>query len=356
MRRAITLAEKAKGYTHPNPSVGAVVVKKGTIIAEGATQRCGGPHAEAVALAKAGSRARGSVLYVTLEPCCHYGRTPPCTDSIIASGVRKVFVACVDPNPLVNGKGIRALQRHGIEVTTGMLHDEARRINEDFFWAIRRHTPWITVKLALTLDGRIADSRGRSRWITNTKARLFVHQLRRKHAAIAVGKGTLLADNPRLTVRNGDQGAAPARIVFASNPSVGQNTCFRKTAKTCRSIVVCPGGMKKQKELADDGTLIWHTGAREIRPHLRAFAAMAYDEGLISIMVEGGQKLASSLLEAGMVNRLYLFYGNRLLGGGIHGILFRQPLSLKGAIALHQPELIDFQGSFAVTGTLNRKE
>ena len=185
MARAIEIAWNAKGKTFPNPAVGAVVVSENTTVGMSATQPCGGPHAERVALARAGGRARGATLYVTLEPCCHQGKTPPCTDAVIAAGIRRVVAAVVDPNPLVNKKGLARLRSAGIQVATGLLREEAALVNEDFFWAITKHQAWITLKLACTLDGRIADEQGESKWITGTQARRFAHELRRRHAAIA---------------------------------------------------------------------------------------------------------------------------------------------------------------------------
>jgi diaminohydroxyphosphoribosylaminopyrimidine deaminase/5-amino-6-(5-phosphoribosylamino)uracil reductase len=171
MSRALELSWLVKGKTFPNPAVGAVIVSHSKIIGEGATQECGGPHAERVALEKAGAGAKGATLYVTLEPCCHVGRTPPCTDAIIAAGIKRVVAAIGDPNPRVNGKGRRQLKAAGIAVETGLLKNEAEAVNEDFFWAITKRRAWITLKLACTLDGRIADERGDSRWITNAAAR-----------------------------------------------------------------------------------------------------------------------------------------------------------------------------------------
>jgi diaminohydroxyphosphoribosylaminopyrimidine deaminase/5-amino-6-(5-phosphoribosylamino)uracil reductase len=352
MRRALDLSRAAKGQTFPNPAVGAVIVKRGKIIAEGATRAYGGLHAEAVAIACAGKSAAGASMYVTLEPCCHTGNTPPCARKIIESGIVKVFVSCKDPNPLVSGKGLNMLRRSGIEVEYGLLEDEAGRINEDFFWSIVNRKPWITLKLAMTLDGRIADYAGNSRWITGKAARVFVHDLRRKHAAIAVGGNTLAADNPRLNVRH-LPGVSPVRIVFSSNPDSLKSSYFRTHCAGHRSIVVCRKGRAGTKETLRDGFEIWYTG-RSLKNALYVFGQMAYQENLTSILVEGGAGLASSLLESGMVNRLYLFYGTKLLGSGLAGVSFKQNLALGNAVELKRPELIDFGNDFAITGVLNR--
>ncbi len=351
---ALALARTAKGRTFPNPAVGAVLVKGTKVIASGATQPCGGAHAEVQALRRAGGMARGAVMYVTLEPCCHYGRTPPCTDAIISSGVRRVILACTDPNPLVSGRGIRKLRNSGIPVATGLMRDEASRINEDYFWSIRRRRAWITLKLALTLDGKIADASRNSRWITNRRARTFVHELRRMHAAIAVGRGTLAADNPKLTVRH-VAGISPARFVFSSTPRAGADSHFRRAAKKGRSILVCPGKTEGLKTVGPDGVEVWYTGRARAPLNLHVFARMAYDEGLTSVLVEGGARLASSLVEAGMVNRLYLFYGNRLLGSGLDGVMLDKKIPLSKALRLENPSLHSFGDSWVVTGILRRK-
>ncbi|MBD3393510.1 MAG: bifunctional diaminohydroxyphosphoribosylaminopyrimidine deaminase/5-amino-6-(5-phosphoribosylamino)uracil reductase RibD [Chitinivibrionales bacterium] len=354
MDRALALARRAKGRTRPNPAVGAVITRGNAVVGQGSTQRCGGPHAEVMALRQAGRKAQGATMYVTLEPCCHHGRTPPCTDRIVSSGIRRVVVAISDPNPLVAGKGVRQLRKAGIDVARGLRGVEARAINEDYFWAITERRPWVCVKLAVTLDGRIADHTGKSKWITNAAARSFVQHLRGTHAAVAVGAATLRADNPRLTVRCAGT-LSPARVVFARSPRAGRRSRFRRTAGTYRSILVCPGARAGMKSVCADGVEVWRTG-RAARPeNLRVFEQMAFDEGMTSILVEGGRELASSFLEAGMVNRLYLFYGNRLLGGGLEAIRFHTALPLARGQVVTDMRLFEFDGSFAVTGTLKRR-
>ncbi len=200
MRRALDLARKAEGQTSPNPMVGAVIVKSRKVIAEGYHKKAGLPHAEMVALRKAGSKAKGATLYVSLEPCCHHGKTPPCTEAIIAAGIKTVVVGVRDPNPLVSGKGIRYLKKNGIEVVVGFLKRDCGQLNESFVKYIRTKRPWVILKSALSLDGKIATRTGESQWITGSKAREYSHQLRNKVDAILVGAGTVCADDPRLTV------------------------------------------------------------------------------------------------------------------------------------------------------------
>ncbi|MDW8097261.1 MAG: bifunctional diaminohydroxyphosphoribosylaminopyrimidine deaminase/5-amino-6-(5-phosphoribosylamino)uracil reductase RibD, partial [Aquificaceae bacterium] len=201
MRRALELALQRKGLTHPNPTVGCVVVKDGRIVGEGYHERAGMPHAEVVALQRAGEKARGATLYVTLEPCTHFGRTPPCTDAILKAGVKRVFVATLDPNPLVSGAGVERLRRAGLEVSVGLLQEEARRINEDFFTYISLKRPYITLKWAQSVDGTLATHAGHSKWISSEESRAFAHRLRAEATAVLVGINTALRDDPELTVR-----------------------------------------------------------------------------------------------------------------------------------------------------------
>jgi diaminohydroxyphosphoribosylaminopyrimidine deaminase/5-amino-6-(5-phosphoribosylamino)uracil reductase len=349
MAAALRLAQAVKGTTFPNPAVGALVVVGTTIVGKGATSPCGGPHAEKIALAQAGGRAKNASLYVTLEPCGHFGRTPPCTDALVASGIRSVYISTIDPNPLVNGRGIRHLKKHGIKVHSGLLSEEARRLNEDFFWSITRKTPWVTLKLALTLDGRIADREGRSQWITSPQSRTYVHDLRRRHAAIIVGRATLLKDDPKLTVRHGRK-AHPARIVFSSSQHLPATSYFIRHARDARSIVVIPGGKKAGVKKCSNGLEIWHTGAADGKIDLASFLHLAYTEGLTSLLVEGGSTVASSFMEYHCVNRLCLFYGNKLLGNGREGFIFAKGLSLSRAIELRDRTVHLFGSDVMISG------
>jgi diaminohydroxyphosphoribosylaminopyrimidine deaminase/5-amino-6-(5-phosphoribosylamino)uracil reductase len=254
----------------------------------------------------------------------------------------------------VNGKGIKALRRHGIGVQSGLLKKESQRLNEDFLWSIVSKQPWITLKLAMTLDGKIADFSGHSKWITNMESRTFVHELRRKHAAIAVGANTLYQDNPHLTVRH-VPGVSPVRFVFSSNPYSFRSTHFVNGSKKIRSIIVTSGGKSGEKKINPEGPEIWYTGKARNPSNLALFCDMAYKDGLTSILVEGGAGLASSFIEAGMVNRLYLFYGNKILGSGLSGIAFRKKNALNSAVILENPEMLDFKQTFALTGNLTRR-
>jgi diaminohydroxyphosphoribosylaminopyrimidine deaminase/5-amino-6-(5-phosphoribosylamino)uracil reductase len=354
MSIALALAEGAKGSTYPNPSVGAVIVKNNKIIGTGATSECGGPHAEINALKNAGAGCRGATMYVTLEPCCHVGRTGPCTDEIIRAGIKRVFVSTVDPNPLVKGRGILQLRENGIPVATGLRGKDAARINEDFFFRITRKRPWISVKLAMTLDGRIADSQGDSKWITSPASRKFDHELRARHAGIAVGRMTLEKDNPKLTVRY-TQGANPVRFVFSSTDRVPSGCYFvryarKRSESASRSILVVRGGRRQSKRQRGDGVEVWHTGEKDNAGNLHAFCGMAYEDGIFSLLVEGGSRLASGFVENGLANRLYFWYGNKIFGNGVAGIEFEKGLPVRRCISLDEIELRRFGPDAMITG------
>jgi len=343
------MARKSKGQTHPNPAVGAVVVKNGMVISKGRTAPAGGPHAEVCALKKAGSRARGATLYVTLEPCCHFGKTPPCTDAIIASGITVVYVACRDPFEKVRGKGIRILRKNGLTVHVGLLRDQAKRINEDFFWAVQKQRSWVTLKLALTLDGKIADSKKKSKWITSAPARKTVHLLRRYSSAIAVGKGTLVLDNPELTVRH-VSGPSPARVVFTSNLNIPHTSKFTSMASEVRSIIVYAGGCKNKKYVIHNQIEVWETGARSYKSCIERFLTMAYKDGLIHVFVEGGSVVASTFLQNNLVNKLYLFYGNKIIGNGLDALSFSTKSNINNCLSLRKMECTTLGDNIIVSG------
>ena len=350
MSQAIALAWSVKGKTFPNPAVGAMVVRKLNIVGRGTTQAWGGLHAERVALSQAGALARGATLYVTLEPCCHYGRTPPCVDAIIETGIRRVVVAVGDRNPLVNGRGLARLRAAGIRVDSFLQREEAEAVNEDFFWAITRRRAWITLKLACTLDGRIADEKGASKWITEIQARVFARELRRRHAAIAVGRTTLDHDDPRLTVRMG-RGFAPARCIFTSNKNIPVTAWFSRHAGAARSIVVVRDRTARRIELNGDTRLeYWYTGRSRKSAHLETFTEMAFENNLPSVFVEGGQQLASAFLEAGLVNRVYLLFGNKIIGRGLEGLHFSKGLAINNCIRLENMKMLLLDNAFGVTG------
>ncbi|MDQ4079356.1 MAG: bifunctional diaminohydroxyphosphoribosylaminopyrimidine deaminase/5-amino-6-(5-phosphoribosylamino)uracil reductase RibD, partial [Gemmatimonadota bacterium] len=257
MRRALVLARRGWGWTAPNPMVGAVVVRDDAIVGEGWHVRYGGPHAEVAALEAAGDRARGATVYVTLEPCAHTGKTPPCTNALIGAGVGRVICAMNDPNPMAQGGGA-VLERAGIEVAFGLEEGDAFELNAPIFHALTSTRPWITLKLATSVDGGIADVSGRSQWLTGDRARRYVHRLRAGHEAVAVGVGTALADDPELTVRSGRRPrVAPARIVFDRRARLPLDSKLARTARDVRTIVVSADASSPEaRKLADAGVQI----------------------------------------------------------------------------------------------------
>lgn len=348
MKMALDLAAEVKGNTYPNPAVGAIIVKNGQVLGRGATMPAGYDHAEIVALKEAGDKSVGADMYVTLEPCSHFGKTPPCCDALIKAGIKRVILTTTDPNPLVSGKGIKSLRESGVEVINGILEDEALRLNEEFFFAVRSQLAWITLKLALTLDGSIADSSNTSKWITSDKSRAMVHKLRAEHAAIAVGRGTYYYDDPKLTVRK-TEGSSPARIIFMKESSLKKDSYFYQNSKDVRSIIVSPesnpGEIKKY-----DNIEVWGTGDGAMSQKMLEFRKIAYKEGLTSILVEGGAGLAASFLENDQVNKIALFYGNTILGGGVRGLTFTKSLPLNSAIRLDEMNIEPLGENILVTG------
>lgn len=317
MRLALRLARRGQGATSPNPLVGAVVVRRGEVVGRGWHARLGEPHAEAMALKRAGEKARGAEIYVTLEPCCHHGRTPPCTDAILASGVRRLVAAMRDPFPLVNGKGFAALRRRGVRVDVGCLEEESASLNAAYIKRVTTAYPYVTLKAALSLDGRIAAPSGESQWLTGAAARRQVQLLRAEVDAIAVGVGTVLADNPRLTVRI-PRRRRPMRIVFDAKLRTPTDARLLNDGGGSVILVARTDASRERSErLREAGAGILRVpGARDgegvsLRPALRALA----HEGVNHILVEGGGRLATSLLAERLVDRLVLFYAPILLGG-----------------------------------------
>ncbi len=314
MAEALRLAKNAQGRTTPNPLVGAVVVKDGRIIAAGWHRQAGTPHAEVHALNMAGELAEGATLYVTLEPCSHFGRTPPCVNKIIDAKIKRVVVATVDPNPKVAGRGIEILRNFGISVDIGILEDEALKLNEVFFKWVTKNLPFVTLKFAASLDGKIATSGGQSQWISCEESRNFVHKLRDINAGIMVGVGTVLADNPSLTARI-ESGKNPVRIVadsFARTPMNAKIICDKQADTIIAVTASAPAD--KLSALKDSGAEIIIAGAGpkvDLNILMRELAARE----ITSVLVEGGGTLNFSLLEAGLVDKVIAFIAPKILGG-----------------------------------------
>ncbi len=317
MAHALTLAARGLGNTWPNPAVGCVIVKDGRIVGRGWTQPGGRPHAETVALAQAGDAARGAAAYVTLEPCTHHGRTPPCADALIAAGIARAVIALGDPDPRVNGSGIDRLRRAGISVTTGVMEPAARRLQTGFLIRQAHGRPMVTLKLATSLDGRIATATGESRWITGPEARRAVHAMRARHDAVLVGGGTARADDPSLSVRGMGRVRQPVRIVWSRHldmPLTGQ------LARTAREIPLWlvhgadadPAHCENWR--ATGATLLPLTNGRKRQIDPAAALQMLGAAGLTRVFCEGGGALAASLLSAGLVDRLVTFSAGLALG------------------------------------------
>jgi len=316
MNEAIALAERGRGHTAPNPMVGCVLVKDGRTIGRGWHRRYGSLHAERDALAACTEDPAGATAYVTLEPCCHHGKQPPCTDALLAAGITRVVVGLTDPNPLVSGKGIDILRRHGVTVETGLLEDRIREQNRIFLKYITTGQPWVTLKVAMTLDGKIATADGDSRWVTSPGAREFVHQLRGTHTGICVGTGTVLADDPMLDCRI-DGFNDPVRILPDSHASLPSESRIAQSAGHIRTILAHTEeadaakldqlrslGVTPLACASDDG----HTDLRDMLCRLGAL-------GIDSILLEGGESLNGSFIEQGLVDEYYFFVAPKIIGG-----------------------------------------
>lgn len=326
MEKALNLAARARGMTSPNPMVGAVVVKNGKIISEDYHKKTGEPHAEALAILNAGGKAKGAILYVTLEPCCHTDkRTPPCTKAIINSGIKKVFIAMKDPNPKVSGKGIEELKNHGIPVVIGIFEDKAKKLNEAYIKYITTRTPFVILKTAMTLDGKIATPEGQSKWITGEKARMIVHQMRGSIDAILTSAGTVKADNPELTVRLGVKGKRqkvknPIRIVI--DPDLETPIDYKIFDVPPETIVVTKKQAigKRQKAIGQKRTTLIDRGIKIIeyegnRVDLKWLMKRLGEIGITSVMIEGGSSLNAYALQDGIVDKAVFFIAPKIIGG-----------------------------------------
>lgn len=313
MEMAIDLARHGEGYVNPNPLVGALVVAEGKVIGRGYHQRFSAPHAEIVALDEAGTQARGADLYVTLEPCCHHGKQPPCTERIIAAGIARIFIACRDPNPIVNGRGIAHLRNSGLDVTVGLLAGKAERINEIFFTYITTSIPFVHLKLAVSLDGKIATRTGDSQWITSEQSRIAAHRLRRKYAALLVGATTVITDDPQLTVRH-VTGRQPLRIILDGKGRIPVTA--RVFAEPGRTIVVTATMAHETAQIIEArGGEVWRIMQHEDKVDLRQLLHRLGREGIDGLLIEGGGATAASFLEAGLIDKVSFFFAPLIIGG-----------------------------------------
>lgn len=316
LARALELAAKGVGRTSPNPAVGAVIVRHGRVLGEGFHRRAGLPHAEIEALRQVSGTARGATLYVTLEPCSHYGRTPPCAEALVAAGLTRVVVGMVDPNPLVRGRGIRRLRRAGIEVKTGVLQDACVRLNEDFICFIRTGKPFVTVKLAASLDGRIATASGDSQWISSEQSRRFVHELRNRVDAVLVGAETVRTDNPQLTCRLRG-GRDPVRVIvdgrLTLDPQARVCTQPSKAATLVFTTEAQAHGAKAAA-LTQHGVEVIGLEDTDHRIALSPLLKVLGQRGMKSVLIEGGGQIVASALREKVVDKVVFFYAPLLLG------------------------------------------
>ena len=318
MRRAMELAERGVGFTNPNPMVGALIVKGGKVIGEGWHERCGEWHAERNAFKNCTVPAEGATMYVTLEPCCHYGKTPPCTEAIIEHGIARVVVGMEDPNPLVAGKGIALLREAGIEVVCGVEEEALREQNRVFLKYISTKLPWVAMKTAMTLDGKIATRTGDSKWITGAEARAYVHELRHRFMAILVGIGTAVADDPLLNCRIEGRGVRqPIRVVVDSNARLSLDSQLVKTAGEYRTIVAHTrfAPEERVKALRETGVEMLLCKEKEGLVDVRNLLELLGQSGIDSILLEGGGSLNYTFLAEGLADELYAFIAPKIVGG-----------------------------------------
>jgi diaminohydroxyphosphoribosylaminopyrimidine deaminase/5-amino-6-(5-phosphoribosylamino)uracil reductase len=340
MDLALALAAQGAGHVTPNPMVGAVVVRDGQVVGQGFHQTVGAPHAEVNALDAAGERAIGATLYVTLEPCNHFGRTPPCTEKVLASGIRRVVSAMADPNPDVQGGGHELLRARGVEVVCGVREAQARRLNESYLKFAATKRPFVVLKMAATLDGRIAASTGDSRWVTGEAARDRVHRLRHALDAILVGVGTVKADDPELTARLTDgQGKDPIRLVLDTRLTMSKRAKVITQGSKAPTYVVCgpEASDVDRRRLSASGAHILDAAVKKGHIDLAALMGQLGKMGVTSLLIEGGAQVAGSALAADIVDKVVLFYAPKLLGGDDGTPMFRGqgPAWMKDALALH---------------------
>jgi diaminohydroxyphosphoribosylaminopyrimidine deaminase/5-amino-6-(5-phosphoribosylamino)uracil reductase len=353
MTRALGLAEKGLGNTAPNPAVGCVIVKDGQIVGEGFHKAAGEPHAEVVALDDAGDTAEGSDLYVTLEPCCHHGRTPPCTEAIHHAGVQRVFYACQDPDPRVGGGGHRRLVELGHSVFRGPMERSAQDLNRAYFKHKRTGLPYVTLKMAMTLDGKVATRDGSSQWITGPEARRQVHRMRGRNQLVMVGSGTACADDPRLTCRIEGDGACDALIVDTSaSTRPGARVFQRRDQSVCMIAVSeeCDGD--RCRRLTECGAQLLPVPAGPDGLDLRSLLTQLGDRDVMSILCEGGPTLAGTLLQAGLVDEIAFFIAPKILGQGIGPVADFGAQSLTEAYGVEVVETRQFGRDLMIRGTI----
>jgi diaminohydroxyphosphoribosylaminopyrimidine deaminase / 5-amino-6-(5-phosphoribosylamino)uracil reductase len=329
MNLALSLARATLGQTSPNPSVGAVLVKDGQLVGTGVHLKAGTPHAEVHAIKEAGNFAEGATMYVTLEPCSHHGKTPPCADLIIKTGIGKVFVATLDPNPLVAGKGVEKLTKAGIEVEVGLCKEEAMQLNEKFFHFIQTNTPFVTIKAGISLDGKIAAKTGDSKWITSPESRQDVHRLRHEHDGILVGINTILQDNPLLTTRRPRGGINPIRIVLDTELKIPTSAHVVQD-RSARTIIFTGNKieLEKKNELDRLGVTIFSQERSTLS--LEEVLQTLGEQKIMSVLVEGGSAIHASFIEENAFQQIITYVAPKIIGG-------REAIPFVGGVG---PELV----------------
>jgi diaminohydroxyphosphoribosylaminopyrimidine deaminase/5-amino-6-(5-phosphoribosylamino)uracil reductase len=322
MKRALALAEKGRGDTSPNPMVGAVIVKDDKIVGKGYHRAAGSAHAEVHAIEDAGVLAKHATLYVTLEPCNHIGRTPPCTEKILAAQISRVVVAMKDPNPHVKGDGIGYLKANGVAVTSGVLASDAEKMNEVFVKYIRTGQPFVILKCAATLDGQIATRTGDAKWVTGREARQYAHEMRHAVDAIMVGVETVKSDDPSLTTRLEDRpGKDPARIILDTHLSIPDRAKILRLDSRADTIIIsgdlslAPDLLRKKDRLEKGGARVVQAPVKENRIDLKTLMVLLGDMDITSLLIEGGGRVAASSISAGIVDKIMFFYAPKILGG-----------------------------------------
>lgn len=358
MKRALALAERGRGHVSPNPLVGAVVVKGDEIVGEGYHQKFGEAHAEVNALENAGDAATGATLYVTLEPCAHQGKTGPCTEKIYSAGISRAVIGVRDPNPLVNGKGITFLKSKGISVTESLLESDCRELNAGYLKYITTKRPLITLKIAQTIDGRIATSTGHSKWITSPDSRIMAHRIRAQNDALLVGIGTVIADDPELTVRL-TRGVSPKRIILDSQLRIPLDAHALADQSPSRTIVMTTEEASKEKiaRIEEKGATVIVTEADE-----RGWVSQKIlwpklaEMGITSVLVEGGSTIHTECIKAGYADRIVLFLAPKLLGSGIDALGDLGIRNVNAAREIRNIKIKRLNGDLMISGTLGQSD
>ncbi|NQT32132.1 MAG: bifunctional diaminohydroxyphosphoribosylaminopyrimidine deaminase/5-amino-6-(5-phosphoribosylamino)uracil reductase RibD [Candidatus Omnitrophica bacterium] len=356
MEMALILAARAEERTYPNPMVGAVIVKSGKIIGKGYHQRSGGPHAEVEAIRSASCPLRGATMYVTLEPCDHHGKTPPCTDAIIKSGIKKVIIAMKDPNPLNSGRGSRKLKKAGIQVEVGTSSGEAARLNKKYIKFIKMGLPYVTVKLAQSLDGKVAARDGSSKWISSSTSRKYVKKIRSGFDAVMVGVNTVLADDPFLLDEK-RIGYDTHRVVVDSKLRIPAASNILKTAKKSKVIIGTTASARKSKikslKKANNVDVVV-SGKRSGKVSLKSFLKKLAKKGIVNIFVEGGGTLAGSLIDEGLVDEVMFFISPKILGGEYSSIKGKGVSNIAKALELRDMRVKKSGDDIFVRGVIEK--